>query len=93
MEFWPPLSAVFAPRPLIFCHQKGKLNYSENIFPGFVTNLLKLRLLYKIYRRCKKRRCTKRKSFMLAGFTVLRFTDEEVLNNLAQVREKIEKVD
>jgi len=31
------------------------------------------------------------KVLLLAGFTVLRFTDEEVLNNLAQVKEKIER--
>ena len=31
------------------------------------------------------------KVLLLAWFTVLRFTDEEVLNNLAQVQEKIER--
>ena len=31
------------------------------------------------------------KVLLRAGFTVLRFTDEEVLNNLAQVQEKIER--
>jgi very-short-patch-repair endonuclease len=29
------------------------------------------------------------KILQLAGFTILRFTDEEVLNNLSQVEEKI----
>ena len=33
----------------------------------------------------------KNKVLQLAGFTILRFTDEEVLNNLSQVEEKIMK--
>ena len=39
----------------------------------------------------KKRDEEKDKVLQLAGFTILRFTDEEVLNNLTQVQEKIMK--
>jgi very-short-patch-repair endonuclease len=39
----------------------------------------------------KKRDEEKDKVLQLAGFTILRFTDEEVLNNLTQVEEKIVK--
>jgi very-short-patch-repair endonuclease len=39
----------------------------------------------------KKKDEEKDKILQLAGFTILRFTDEEVLNNLLQVEEKIKK--
>jgi very-short-patch-repair endonuclease len=39
----------------------------------------------------KKKDEEKDKILQLAGFTILRFTDEEVLNNLSQVQEKIMK--
>ena len=39
----------------------------------------------------KKKDEQREKVLQVAGFTVLRFTDEEVLNNLSQVEEKISK--
>jgi very-short-patch-repair endonuclease len=39
----------------------------------------------------KKKDGEKDKVLQLAGFTILRFSDEEVLNNLSQVEEKIKK--
>jgi very-short-patch-repair endonuclease len=39
----------------------------------------------------QKRDAQRDKALQLAGFSILRFTDEEILNNLTQVQETIEK--